>query len=136
MWPITNKTVWGITKNGLTCGFYYVRNIKRKKTVIDLVGLRQKDIEIIVSVIQTHPEVTEAYLFGSYAKGNFRTGSDVDLALKEGKLTAEIVSSISYQLNEETTLPYKFDVLNYNNKDLKEHIDRIGIPLSLIQPIA
>ncbi|MBW8331636.1 MAG: nucleotidyltransferase domain-containing protein [Prolixibacteraceae bacterium] len=100
--------------------------------MIDLVGLRQKDIEIIVSVIQTHPEVTEACLFGSRAKGNFRTGSDVDLALKGDKLTTEIVSSISYQLNEETTLPYKFDVLNYNsisNNDLKEHIDRIGIRL-------
>lgn len=100
--------------------------------MIDLVGLRQKDIEIIVSVIQTHPEVTEAYLFGSRAKGNFRTGSDVDLALKGDKLNAEIVSSISYQLNEETTLPYKFDVLNYHtisNKNLKEHIDRIGIHL-------
>ena len=96
------------------------------------VGLRQNDIEIIVSVIKKHPEVTEAYLFGSRAKGNFRTGSDVDLALKGDKLTAEIVSSISYQLNEETTLPYKFDVLNYHsisNNDLKEHIDRIGIRL-------
>lgn len=96
------------------------------------VGLRQNDIEIIVSVIQNHPEVTEAYLFGSRAKGNFRNGSDVDLALKGDKLTTEIVSSISYQLNEETTLPYKFDVLNYHsisNNDLKEHIDRIGIRL-------
>lgn len=27
-----------------------------KKTVIDLVGLRQKDVEIIVSVIQEHPQ--------------------------------------------------------------------------------
>lgn len=96
------------------------------------VGLRQNDIQIIVSVLQHHPEVTEVYLFGSRAKGNFRTGSDVDLALKGDKLTAEIVSSISYQLNEETTLPYKFDVLNYHtisNKNLKEHIDRIGIHL-------
>lgn len=96
------------------------------------VGLRQNDIKIIVSVLQHHQEVTEAYLFGSRAKGNFQTGSDVDLALKGDILTAEIVSSISYQLNEETSLPYKFDVLNYHsisNKNLKEHIDRIGIRL-------
>jgi len=93
-------------------------------------GFQQRDIAIIVSVLQQHPEVAEAWLFGSRAKGNYKTGSDVDIALKGEQLTAEITSNISYQLNEETSLPYKFDVLNYHvisNIDLKEHIDRVGI---------
>lgn len=93
-------------------------------------GFQQRDTAIIVSVLQQYPEVAEAWLFGSRAKGNHKTGSDVDIALKGEHLTAEIISNISYQLNEETSLPYKFDILNYHsisNIDLKEHIDRVGI---------
>lgn len=96
----------------------------------NIVGLSKKDLEIIVSVLQQYLAVDEAILFGSRAKGNFKNGSDVDIALKGNKLNAEIVSSISYQLNEETSLPYKFDVLNYHSissESLKEHIDRVGI---------
>ena len=93
-------------------------------------GFQQSDLAIIISILQQYPEVAGAWLFGSRAKGNYRTGSDVDIALKGEQLTAEITSNISYQLNEETSLPYKFDVLNYHvisNIDLREHIDRVGI---------
>jgi uncharacterized protein len=93
-------------------------------------GFQQSDLAIIISILQKYPEVAGAWLFGSRAKGNYKTGSDVDIALKGEHLTAEITSNISYQLNEETSLPYKFDVLNYHvisNLDLKEHIDRVGI---------
>jgi len=40
-----------------------------------------------------------------------------------------IVNHLSYLLNEETPLPYRFDVINYqtlNNDALKEYIDRVG----------
>ena len=76
------------------------------------------------------PNVKEAIIFGSRAKGNFKNGSDVDIALKGENINLEIVSNISYRLNEETVLPYKFDVLDYqsiNNSKLTEHINRIGI---------
>ena len=98
--------------------------------MISSVGLQRNDLKIIVSVLQQYSEITEAYLFGSRAKWNYRTGSDVDIALKGERLNAEIVSEISYQLNEETPLPYKFDLLNYNStssNELKQHIDRVGI---------
>jgi len=93
-------------------------------------GLENNDLEIIISVLKRYQAVAAASIFGSRAKGNFRNSSDVDIVLKGDSLTAEIVSSISYQLNEETTLPYKFDIINYhslNNIQLKEHIDRVGI---------
>lgn len=93
-------------------------------------GLEKSDLEIIISVLKRYQAVAAALIFGSRAKGNFRNSSDVDIVLKGDSLTAEIVSSISYQLNEETTLPYKFDIINYhslNNIQSKEHIDRVGI---------
>lgn len=98
--------------------------------MINSYGISHNDISIIVSVLQQYEEVTEAFLFGSRAKGNFRINSDVDIALKGESLNLEMVTNISFHLNEETYLPYKFDILNYNsisNNDLKQHIDRVGI---------
>jgi uncharacterized protein len=98
--------------------------------MINSCGISHNDISIIVSVLQQYEEVTEALLFGSRAKGNFRSSSDVDIALKGDTLNLEMVTDISYHLNEETYLPYKFDILNYHNisnNDLKKHIDRVGI---------
>jgi len=93
-------------------------------------GIQQDDLKIIISALSQYPEVAEAFIFGSRAKGIFRNGSDVDIALKGEGLSADIVSRISYLLNEETTLPYKFDVLNYHtisNTELVDHIERVGI---------
>jgi predicted nucleotidyltransferase len=33
------------------------------------------------SIVRTYPAFTSAYLFGSYAKGNARPDSDIDIAL-------------------------------------------------------
>lgn len=95
-------------------------------------GLLNTDIEKIISIINSEKSIEEALIFGSRAKQNFREGSDVDIALKGSKLTHKVVSQISYLLNEETVMPYHFDVVDRNkitNKSLAEHIDRVGVPL-------
>jgi len=92
-------------------------------------GLRDSDIKIILSLLRSEKAVEQAIVFGSRAKGNYRKGSDVDIALKGKNLNFNIVSHLSYLLNEETPLPYRFDLLNYqtlNNEALKEHINRVG----------
>ena len=91
-------------------------------------GLRESDLKIILDLLQSEKAVEQAIVFGSRAKGNYRNGSDVDIALKGKNLDFRIVSHLSYLLNEETPLPYRFDLLNYqtlNNDALKEHIDRV-----------
>jgi predicted nucleotidyltransferase len=95
-------------------------------------GLLDTDLDAIVSLLSNHTEVERVYIFGSRAKGNFKNGSDVDLALKGDKLDFDTLSKISYFLNEETNMPYKFDVLNYHavkEPDLLIHIDRISIEI-------
>ena len=92
-------------------------------------GLYKTDIEEIVAVLKSVPEVDEAIVFGSRAKGNFRNGSDLDIAIKGKDISFSAISHLSYVLNEDTLMPYKFDILDYNtisNTDLKEHINRIG----------
>lgn len=93
-------------------------------------GLRPDDMETILAALRQHPEVAEAILFGSRAKGSYKRGSDVDIALKGEQLTHRIVAAISDFLNEETIMPYHFDLLNYHtisSPDLLAHIERVGI---------
>lgn len=92
-------------------------------------GLTDKDLSDIVEILKTFPQVEEAFIFGSRAKGNFRSGSDVDIAIKGKKASFELALKIGGILNEDTMMPYHFDVVSYtdlNNKDLAAHIDRVG----------
>jgi predicted nucleotidyltransferase len=92
-------------------------------------GLTANDLKIVIDILEQQPYVEQALLFGSRAKGNYKNGSDVDIALKGRHLDFKTISHISYLLNEETHLPYKFDILNYykTDKDVVEHIDRVGV---------
>ncbi len=94
-------------------------------------GLRESDLSQLKSLIKKYPQIEKVIIFGSRAKGNYRPGSDVDIALK-GVLTDELLLEIKYLLNEESDMPYFFDVLDYHtvdNPDLIKHIDRVGIVL-------
>jgi uncharacterized protein len=93
-------------------------------------GLKKDDLSDILKVINKYKEVKSAVIFGSRAKGNYKNGSDVDIALKGEDLTFSIVQNIRAELNEETIMPYKFDVIFYNkivNNELISHIDRVGV---------
>jgi predicted nucleotidyltransferase len=95
-------------------------------------GLSQADIDAIKTAISSCPKVDQGLLFGSRAKGTYRNGSDVDLALKGRELSFRDISRISELLNEETSMPYRFDVLDYDRiseAKLKNHIDRNAISI-------
>ena len=92
-------------------------------------GLSTADLDIIISMLEKEDKIDEAVIFGSRALGNYKNGSDVDIALKGKDIDAGIISHISYRLNEETPLPYKFDLINYHtitNDDLIEQINQTG----------
>ena len=92
-------------------------------------GLKDKTIERIHSVFAQHPEVEEAMLYGSRAKGNFKPGSDIDLALKGDGLNLSVINAIGTRIDD-LLLPYTFDISIFHkisNPDLIEHINRVGI---------
>jgi len=92
-------------------------------------GLTDKDIELIRSAIETVAEIEEVIVFGSRAMGNYKNGSDVDLAIKGSEISLRTVSGLSAKLNDELPLPYQFDVVDYstiNTPALTEHIDTFG----------
>ena len=92
-------------------------------------GLTQDEVDEIIALLKSYPAVERACIFGSRAKGTHKRGSDIDMALY-GKNLGQSATHISYQLNEESLLPYFFDVLDYSaitSQDLKDHIDRVGL---------
>lgn len=92
-------------------------------------GLIERDLTEMRRVFAKYPEIGEIIVFGSRAMENFKKGSDVDIALKGPKITSEVLMKVLFELNEETTIPYFFDVLHYeklNHSGLREHIDVHG----------
>ncbi|WP_295674661.1 nucleotidyltransferase domain-containing protein [uncultured Mucilaginibacter sp.] len=93
-------------------------------------GFKYGDLETIIQVLSKFPEIERAVIFGSRAKGNHQRGSDVDIAVwTKDEYEAWQLPGM---LNDETLLPYKFDVLNFNkinNPELKQHITRAGVEI-------
>lgn len=92
-------------------------------------GISDKSYNLIITSFLKYPEVESVIVFGSRAKGNFKSGSDIDLAIKGEHCTEQTAFNLSVFLNEELPIPYHIDIVYYNdldNKDLKEHIDRVG----------
>lgn len=91
-------------------------------------GLADKDRAKICDVFKKFPDIEQALIFGSRALGSFKAGSDIDLALK-GTLRPQTLSRVKSELEEESTLPYFFDIVAYNdveNPAFKSHIDGCG----------
>lgn len=91
--------------------------------------LKEIDIQKIISVFATYPEIEKAILHGSHAKGNYREGSDIDLSLVGNTLNFDILLKIETQLDD-LLLPYTIDISLYqelDSFDLIQHINRVGI---------
>ena len=102
-------------------------------TRIKQTGLSDIEINEILLFTKRFPEIKKVVLFGSRAKGTFKPGSDIDLAISGEALSYSIVNELSYLLNEESTLPYYFDLLNLaeiNSIALLTHIKNYGVKLS------
>lgn len=91
-------------------------------------GLKEAIILQINNVFSHHPEVEKVLIYGSRAKGNYRTGSDIDLTLQGKQLSLFTLNKIGAELDE-LLLAYTFDLSIYNhikNTELLEHIESIG----------
>ena len=92
-------------------------------------GLIERDIEYIVKAMKKFNEIEKAIVFGSRAIGNYKKGSDVDIAIIGDGIDSKTVYKLDDYLNEVYPLPYFFDILQYNcitNENLKKHIDNEG----------
>ena len=92
-------------------------------------GLSERDLLTIHQILKQHNTIVLVKLFGSRAKGNYKTGSDIDLAIMNDDFDENDLTILTGDF-EESDLPYFVDIVIYNQitaPKLKEHIDRIGI---------
>jgi len=92
-------------------------------------GIYEKSFLLILDVLEKCSEVEKAIIFGSRAMGNYKKGSDIDLAIVGNNINDQIKTRLSSVLNQELPIPYFIDVVDYkniSNKDLVKHIDTEG----------
>ena len=90
-------------------------------------GLNQETIDKINSVFEKHPEIEKVIIYGSRAKGNYKSGSDIDFTLIGNDLN-DLVETLDSEIDDLNT-PYLFDISIFgklNSPSLKEHINRVG----------
>ncbi|MCL2444326.1 MAG: nucleotidyltransferase domain-containing protein [Treponema sp.] len=92
-------------------------------------GLSEKTINTLNSIFCKYSGIKQVILYGSRAKGVFRTGSDIDLTLKtDNTFTHNNLLRLGNDFDD-SDMPYFIDVSIYDklsNSDLKAHIDRVG----------
>ena len=94
-------------------------------------GLSDATVKKIREVLAGFPEVEKAVLYGSRAKGTFKSGSDIDLTLCGAGLTFSLLARIDTALDD-LLLPYEIDLSlmsSITHPALLDHIQRMGVVL-------
>ena len=92
-------------------------------------GLTERDMKTFQEIFMQYPDVDEVHLFGSRAKGNYKFGSDVDLAIINEVTSTQTIYKLLANFNE-SSLPYTVDLVNLpalTHQELIGHIIRTGI---------
>jgi uncharacterized protein len=94
-------------------------------------GIDEIDFEKIKQIFADEKAIEKIILFGSRAKGNFKSGSDIDLAVIGKEINFQKIIAFKTKL-EELNLPMEVDLQNYStiqSEELKQHIERVGIEI-------
>jgi len=96
---------------------------------INVFGLTDRDMDSIKKIFSQYPEVKLVHIFGSRAKGNFNSGSDIDLALMNSGISEQTIAQLKNDF-EESSLPYFVDLIYFTpltHQELIDHINRVGV---------
>ncbi len=92
------------------------------------IGLTNVEMQKLVSVLSSQPNIEKAIVYGSRAKGTNQKFSDVDMTLVGRNLSHSDLNQVALKIDD-LLLPYEFDLSLYSsltNKNLLEHIRRVG----------
>jgi uncharacterized protein len=85
------------------------------------------EFENLIVAQLNRPFVSRAVVFGSRAKGNYKAGSDIDIALY-GEISFEQLMEITIDIKE-LELPWLTDIVAYSqvtDQGFKKHIETYG----------
>lgn len=91
-------------------------------------GLSDTVIKELQDVFRRHANIEKVLIFGSRSKGNYRAGSDIDLALIGQNIDYRQILDIYTEIDD-LELLYSIDLLDYQTKagtPIGDHIDRVG----------
>ncbi len=91
-------------------------------------GLSDTVIKELQDVFRRHTNIKKVLIFGSRSKGNYRAGSDIDLAVIGNDIDYNQLLSIHCEIDD-LELLYSVDLLDYQKKKgtpIGDHIDRVG----------
>lgn len=80
------------------------------------------------NVFRRHANIEKVLIFGSRLKGNYRAGSDIDLAVVGKNLDYSQLLDIQCEIDD-LELLYSIDLVDYQKKKgtpIGDHIDRGG----------
>ena len=100
-----------------------------KKAENNRYGLSERSIQELYAIFKKHPDIRRVHLFGSRAKGNYKTGSDIDLAVINTGLQPKTISRVLSECAE-SSLPVAVDLVDFNaltNQAFIDHIKRVGV---------
>ena len=93
-------------------------------------GLTKAELNIISNILSEYSSIDHVILFGSRAMGTHRDASDIDMVIQGKNIPAFLAARLKTRFEEETNIPYFFDVIDYNtisNEALKKHIAEHGV---------
>ena len=91
-------------------------------------GLSDSVIKELQDVFRRHANIKKVLIFGSRSKGNYRAGSDIDLAVIGSNIEYSQLLNILCEIDD-LELLYSVDLLDYQKKKgtpIGDHIDRVG----------
>lgn len=94
-------------------------------------GLSPEVVAALQNELARTPNLQQAQVYGSRAKGNYRTGSDIDMALFGADLSPQHLLALENRLDD-LLLPYQIDLCHFDtlqNPALIDHIQRMGITI-------
>ena len=89
----------------------------------------EKYKNIIMPIIERYVPEAKVILYGSRARGDFKEGSDIDIALDMGsKIDSSLISNITWDL-EDSDLPIFFDIVDFSKmtENMKKNILKDGV---------
>jgi predicted nucleotidyltransferase len=92
-------------------------------------GIYSNSFALILNEFQKYQEIEKASIFGSRAMGNYKKGSDIDIAIFGQLISRTTILKLIFQLNEELPIPYFIDIVHFEsteNEELKNHIIEQG----------
>jgi predicted nucleotidyltransferase len=93
-----------------------------------LLGLSPETIGKMSSVFRKYPAIEKVLVYGSRAKGTFKAGSDIDLAVISSQFNVGDLLKLEGELDD-LLLPYKVDISllhTIESQELLDHIQRVG----------